>query len=339
MPSAQQVNWAKFRASAVILAALTILGTLALLLTGGTLLEPKVQIYLYLPDATGVAPGSPVRVDGIGVGKVSLVELSGSNEPNRVVKITMTIERDRLASITDDSTADTTSDTIIGDKFIDVTSGTGAQHLAGGGELQYKGSGNLMQRLDIAQFLQQMHPIEVQLDDIEQGRGPIGEFIKGDAIYNQVRDKITQLQRAIHVAADTTTAVGQALYTDEIYRKITEPLRQLDQSLARLQSGQGTGGALLRDTQQYEQALAQVADLRRSIVSLRGAEMMTSPRAYNDWTRQAGAIIRQVDEFGASGMLTTSAVYDNLAGMAKELHANGKEFRENPRKFLRIKLF
>jgi phospholipid/cholesterol/gamma-HCH transport system substrate-binding protein len=338
MPSPQQVNWAKFRASAVILAGLLILGTVAFLLTGGTLLEPKVQIYLYLPDATGVSPGSPVRVDGIGVGKVSSVELSSSNEPNRVVKISMTIERDRLPSITDDSTAETTSDTIIGDKFIDVTSGTSAKHLAGGAELRYKSSGDLMQRVDIAQFQQQMHLIELLLDDIEQGRSPLGAFIKGDAIYNEVRDKITQLQRGIHVAADTTTAVGQALYTDALYRKIADPLHQLDESLARLQSGQGTG-ALLRDTQQYEQALAQVADLRRSIESLHGAEMIASDRAYNDWTRQVGAIIRQVDEFNAGEMLTTSAVYDNLDGMAKELQAKGKEFRENPRKFLRMKLF
>src|SRR5665647_2585846 len=136
MPSAQQVNWAKFRASAVILAGLLILGTLAFLLTGGTILEPKTVVYLYLPDATGVAAGSPVRVDGIGVGKVILVELSGSNEPKRVVKVTMSIGRDRLVSITDDATAETISDTIIGDKFIAVTSGTGARHLMPGGEIQ-----------------------------------------------------------------------------------------------------------------------------------------------------------------------------------------------------------
>ena len=339
MPSAQQVNWAKFRASAVILAGLLILGTLAFLLTGGTILEPKTQIYLFLPDATGVAPGSPVRVDGIGVGKVILVELSGSNEANRVVKVTMSIGRDRLASITGDSTAETATDTIIGDKFIDVTSGTGASQLMPGGELQFKGSGDLMQRVDIAQFQKQMHLIEVLLDDIEQGRSPLGEFIMGETIYNDLRKRITELQRGIHVAADTTTAVGQALYTDTLYRQITEPLRQLDESLARLQSGQGTGGALLRDTQQYEQALAQVADLRRSIESLHGAEMMTSDRAYRDWTRQAAAIVRQVDEFNAGPMLTTSAVYDNLQGMAKEFQATTKEFRENPQKFLRIKLF
>jgi phospholipid/cholesterol/gamma-HCH transport system substrate-binding protein len=339
MPSARQVNWAKFRASAVIMAGLLILGTLSFLLTGGTLLEPKTQIYLYLPDATGVAPGSPVRVDGIGVGKVSLVELSGSNEPNRVVKVTMTIGRDRLPAITLDSTAETVSDTIIGDKFIDVTSGTGATHLMPGGELQFKSTGDLMQRLDLVQFQQQMHVIEVLLDDIEQGRSPLGEFIMGDTIYNELRDKIAELQRGIHVAADTTTAVGQALYTDALYRKLIEPLRQLDESLARLQSGQGTGGALLRDTQQYEQALAQVADLRRSIGSLHGAEMLTSPRAYDDWTRQTAALIRQVDRFNAGPMLTSSAVYENLQGMAKEVQTTTKEFRQNPRKFLRIKLF
>ena len=78
MPSPQQVNWAKFRACSVILAGLLILGTLSLLLTGGTLMQPKSVVYLYLPDATGVSAGSPVRVDGIGVGKVTLVELSGS---------------------------------------------------------------------------------------------------------------------------------------------------------------------------------------------------------------------------------------------------------------------
>ena len=339
MPSARQVNWAKFRASAVILAGLLILGTLVFLLTGGTILEPKTQIYLYLPDATGVAPGAPVRVDGIGVGKVSLVELSGSNEPNRIVKVIMTIGRDRLNAITDDSTAESVSDTIVGDKFIDVTSGTGARHLLPGGELRYKGSGDVMQRLDIAQFQRQMHLFEVLLDDIEQGKGPLGEFIMGDAIYNDLRNKIAELQRGIHVAADTTTAVGQALYTDELYRKLTEPLRQLDESLARLQSGQGAGGAVLRDTQQFEQAMAQVAGLRHSIESLHTAEIMTSPRAYDDWTRQAAAVIRQVDDFNASPMLTASDVYDNLQGMAKELQTTTKDFRENPQKFLRIKLF
>jgi phospholipid/cholesterol/gamma-HCH transport system substrate-binding protein len=339
MPSPEQVNWAKFRTSAVILAALLILGTLAYLLTGGVLFEPKAQIFLYLPDATGLAAGSPVRVDGIQVGKVSRVELSGSREPNQVVRVTMAVERDRLTSITDDSTAETASDTIIGDKFVDVTSGTSDKHLIPGGQLQYKSSGNVMERLDLAQFQQQMHLIEVLLDDIDQGKSPLGEFIKGEKLYDQLRDKIAQLHQSIHVAADTTTEVGQALYTDTLYRKITEPLRQLDVSLAQLQAGQGAGGALLRYTKEYEDALKQVGDLRRSIRGLHSAEMMADERAYSGWAQTLTAISKKVDEFNTTPMLTTSVVYDNLTGMAKELRTSTNEFRENPKKYLRLKMF
>jgi phospholipid/cholesterol/gamma-HCH transport system substrate-binding protein len=339
MPSPQQVNWAKFRASSVILAGLLILGTLALLLTGGTFMQPKSMIYLYLPDATGVAAGSPVRVDGIGVGKVTLVELAGSAEPDRVVRVVMQVETARLVSITSDSTAETTSDTIVGDKFIDVTSGTSPTHLNPGDEIKYKGGADMMQRLDLAQFQQRLHVIELLLDDIEQGKGPLGEFIKGESLYNDLRAKVADLQRGIHVAADTTTAVGKALYTDEVYRKVMEPLRELDQSLAKLQAGQGSGGALLHDNKQYDQAVAQVVDLRHSIGGLAGGAMMKSDAAHEDWAARVEGIMRTVEQFNATPMLTTSAVYDNLAGMAKEFQATSKEFRENPQKYLRLKVF
>src|SRR5260370_36449471 len=197
MPSPEQVNWAKLRSSAGILAGLLILGTLAYLLTGGTFLQAKTQIYIYLPDATGVSVGSPVRVDGISVGKVSRVELSGSNQPNRVVKVTMSIARDRLISITDDSTAQTSSDTIVGDKFIDITSGTNSGHLKPGGELTYKSSGELMARLDLSQFQQQKHLIQLLLDDIDRGKSPLGAFIKGGAIYNDLLRQVAEVQRCI----------------------------------------------------------------------------------------------------------------------------------------------
>jgi phospholipid/cholesterol/gamma-HCH transport system substrate-binding protein len=339
MPSKQYVNWAKFRVLAVTMAAASILGTISYLLTGGTVLEPKTTLYLYLDDATGLSKGSPVRVDGIGVGKVDVVELSGSSDPQRVVRVSMKVDRDRLDSITTDSTAQPSSDTMIGDKFVDVTSGVNPQHLAPGGEIKYKGSTELMKSIDLSQFQQQVRVIEKLLDDIESKRTPLGQFIAGDELYNQLRDKIQALQNSVHAAADTTSAVGQAIYTDAMYRQIAEPIRKLDESLAKLQSGQGSLGQMLRDNQQYDQARAQVADLRKSIGSAMSAEMMNSDRAYNDWTKQVQGLIQTVDSFNASPLLTTSAVYDNFNGMAKELQGSVKDFRENPRKYMRLKVF
>src|SRR5215208_3295216 len=99
MPSVEHVRWARFRVTATALVGLTILSTLVVLLTGGTLFEPQSILILYLDDATGLAPGSPVRVAGIQVGKVESVALSGSSDPIRVVKVTMNVERDSLPSI------------------------------------------------------------------------------------------------------------------------------------------------------------------------------------------------------------------------------------------------
>src|SRR5947207_6527469 len=63
MPSVEQVRWAKFRVTVTTLVALTILATLIILLTGGTLFQPQSEIYLFISDATGIVKGSPVRVD------------------------------------------------------------------------------------------------------------------------------------------------------------------------------------------------------------------------------------------------------------------------------------
>ena len=339
MPSAERVNWAKFRVLAVAVAALLILGTISYLLTGGTLLQPKATLYLYLDDATGLQRGSPVRVDGIGVGKVDLVELSGSADPQRVVRVSMKVERDRLASITEDSTAQLTSDTPIGDKFVDITSGTSAQRLVPGAEIRYKGSPELMKSIDLTQFEKQVRSVEKLLDDIEQGRTPLGQFVAGDQFYNELRDKIKGLQDKIHAAGQATSAVGQALTTDAPYRRVMASLQELDQGLAKLQSGQTGLGQMLRDTQQYESARAQIGDLRRSIGSIRNAEMMRSADAHEGWIKQVNTIMQTVEEFNASPLLTSSAAYDNFNGMAKELQGSLKEFRENPRKFLRVKIF
>jgi phospholipid/cholesterol/gamma-HCH transport system substrate-binding protein len=137
MPSAARVSWAKFRVFIVSLAALVILSTLAALLTGGRLLQPKATLYLYVPDVTGLGQDSPVRVDGIDVGKVERVQLSGSNDPNRVVKITMTVERARLATIPADSYAELSTDSLIGDRYVDVTSGRATRSIAPGAEITY----------------------------------------------------------------------------------------------------------------------------------------------------------------------------------------------------------
>lgn len=339
MPSAGHVKWAKFRVLAVFLAAVAVLGTMVYLLTGGSLLEQRARIYLYIPDATGLEKGSPVRVDGIDVGKVSAVELTGSNQPERIVRVTLAVTRDRLASFTADSVAQLSADSLVGDQFVDVTSGTAAQAIRDGGELIYKSQPDLVKTLDLTQFTQQLRVVDATLTDLEQGRSQFGKFFQGTEFYNDLSRRLKELHAGIRSAVGTNTAVGNLLNSDQMHRQAGDLLAHLDQSMAQLESGQGDFGRLLRDSGQYDQLLASVRDLHKSITALRGGSLLQSEAQYAEWNQKLAAWIQGVDELTANPTLLTPAVYENLSGEARELRDTLREFRLNPRKFLRLKIF
>ena len=326
--------------SVLTTAALAILLTLFYLLTGGTLLEQKATIYLYVPDATGLDKDAPVQVNGIDVGKVAKVELSGETVPNRIVKIIMTVERERLESITADAVAEISSDSLIGDKYVAITSKTStAARIPPNGEIRLKPSSELAKSLDLPQFEAQLRSIDALLADIEQGKSTVGQFVFGDQIYTSLLGSVGKIENAFHAAVSSTSVLGQALYTDQLYQQIAGPMVKLDQTLAQMQSGQGSVGPLLRDTAQYESALKQVQDLRASISQAGAGEWMQSDRMYRDWDHTIVSFIQQVDRMNADPLMDSTAVYEGLNGVVRETGNTVKNFRSDPRKYLRLKLF
>jgi len=344
MPARRKVSWAKFRVIMLTICALSILSALFYLLTGGTLLSAKTTLYGYIPDATGIAKSSPVRVDGIDVGKVREVSLTALDDPNRVVKVVMTVEADRLRSIPQDSFFQISADTLIGDKFVDITSGRMAAIVPGGGEIRYQPATDLMKSLDLSQFERQLRIMDGTLTDIEQGKGRVGEFISSTVLYEDVRQRLEALQKGLTRAVIATSDVGAALYSDEAHRSILASVRNVDEALARMQSGQGTAGQWLRDSGDYERLRAGITELRRQVADLRtgrsaGARLFTSDDVYVDLNRKVGEIIEVVDRFNTNPLLTTPDAYDRLAGVANQARDLIREFRSDPSKLVRLKVF
>ena len=229
------------RIAVVSVAASAILMTLFYLLTGGTLFENQTNLYLYLPDATGLSAGSPVRVDGITVGKVGSVGLSRSKELSRTVRVVLTVETENLPKIPADSTAQIGADTMIGDRFVDISSGVKPQHVRPNGEIVYEAEPELLKTLDMEQFNQELRSVDATLSDIEQGRSRVGRFIVREDVYNDLRKRLGELEHSIKDAASTTQQVGALVNTDRVYRMVLDPLERLDRKLADLQAGQGAG--------------------------------------------------------------------------------------------------
>ena len=336
MPSERQVRWAEFRVLVVTIVAAAILTVFMYLLTGGTLFQAKATLYVYVPDAGGLGPGTPVRVDGIGVGKVSGVKLSRSNQPARTVQLTISVERNHLAAIPVDSTADLGNESMLGDKFIEIKSGSSSVHVSPGGEIPLRSQSS---SLDLVQFAAVLRTVDGTLRELEDGATPLGQFVQGDQMYRDLLRRLVQIQRGLRSVGSSTSQIGGLLFTDKTFRQLDAPLVELDQTLARIQSGQGPMGEMLRDSAQYDEWRAAMVDLRRAVAGIRGGPLVQTDSSYRQWNRSLASFLQQVDELNSSPAFSSSEMYDNLTGMASELRSSLQDFQANPHKYMRIKVF
>jgi phospholipid/cholesterol/gamma-HCH transport system substrate-binding protein len=336
--SQRRVKWAKFRVACVSAVALAILAVILWLLTGGAIFQEHTHIFVRIPDATGLDIGSLVRVDGIVIGKVDGIALSGSQDPAQIVRLSLKIQRDALAMMPTGSYADLGTEDPAGDKFVDITS-RGGGVLTPNSEIPYRGPSDVFKTLDFAQFETSLRQMDAILTQIETGQGLVGQFVQGNQMYNDVRRRLADIENAIRSAEGATATVGKEVYSDRLYRKVQAPVLALDQALARLQSGQGAAGQLLRDSAQYDQTAAAIRGLRDSIAGIRAGSWIQSDALYTDLSRWVFSMTANIDNVNAGPLFAAPQTYESWNGMLRDLEKTMRDFRGNPRKYLRLKVF
>src|SRR4029077_410864 len=106
MPEAKRVSWAQLRIGIMAAVAMAILGVLIFLLTGsGGLFGSYATLYTYMDDSAAMNTSTPVRLNGISVGKINKIEFSGLKDKGKIVRIVMDIKREMLPQIPDNSIA------------------------------------------------------------------------------------------------------------------------------------------------------------------------------------------------------------------------------------------
>src|SRR6266571_3974119 len=137
MPEAKKVSWAQLRVGIMAAVAMAILGVLIFLLTGsGDLFKSYVTLYTYMEDSAAMASSTPVRLNGITVGKIDKIEFSGLKDKGKIVVVRMNVKRNMLSQIPNDSVAAIDAANLLGDKFINITKGTSPIAIQDGGTLK-----------------------------------------------------------------------------------------------------------------------------------------------------------------------------------------------------------
>src|SRR3977135_3045271 len=136
MPIQTKANWARLRVGILAIVSMAILAILIFLITGHVnIFESKAVVYPYMGAAAALAVGAPVNLNGIPVGKVKNITLSGSKEPRRIVKIEMEMPEHTLKSIPSDSMASISAANVLGTKYINIKEGKTERGVRSGQEI------------------------------------------------------------------------------------------------------------------------------------------------------------------------------------------------------------
>jgi phospholipid/cholesterol/gamma-HCH transport system substrate-binding protein len=354
MPAAKKVAWAQLRVGVMAVGAMIILGVLIFLLTGSKNPFAKESVlYTFMDDSAALTEGSPVRLNGILVGEVQRVALSGSNQPQRIIRIDMEIREDMLSQIPIDSRASIAAENVLGTKYINIKKGVDAVTVKPGAEIP---------SLDTREFdevvqsgyslLTSLQGILKRIDAIvgvvEVGKGSIGKLIVDEEFYNRLLTISRDFERVTAAMAAGKGTLGRFLYDETLYEELRGPVARFDVLLRDLQEGRGTAGRFLKDEALYNDMRQTIGEVRSLLAELNAGKgtagkLLKTEELHNQISGVIAKLDNTIDRVNAGQgtvgqLLTNPQLYDSLNGATRELNALMKDFRADPRKFLRIKL-
>lgn len=336
------------------MAALIILAVLIFLLTGSQ--HPfanRSTVYTYMEDSAALTENSAVRLNGIVVGKVSKIALSGSPDPKRVIRMDLQVEDRYLGDIPVDSMAAIGAENVLGTKYINIKKGRSKTAVKPGGEIAARDTSDFNDIIDQGNtLLVQLQSILKRVDAIvglvEVGKGSLGKLLVDEELYNHLNRTTAEVEKLAVALNSDKGSIGKLVYSDELYRDIRTSVARLDNVLEAVQQGQGTVGKLLKDPALYDETHKAVADIRKMLADLdagkgSAGKLLKSDELHNEIV----AVLRKIDTTmdkinsgqGTLGQLMVNpALYESLNGATREMNGLLKDFRTNPKKFLHIKL-
>lgn len=219
-------------------------------------------------------------------------------------------------------------------------------------------------------------PANEILTKANEGRGTLGRVINDETLYksldatvNEARTTMTRLQSTLDKVNSGDGTAGKLLNDPALYDSLNKTVNQLEAISSDIRAGRGTAGKFLNDDALYNETRAAVADLRVSASKIneiaddfksissdlkegRGTagKLLKDEKLYEDTRALVEKLNLMINDAQAGKgtigkLLTDETLYANINQTASNINQFSSEgtkllydFRQNPKKFLRIKL-
>jgi phospholipid/cholesterol/gamma-HCH transport system substrate-binding protein len=358
MPSQQEVRWSQLKVGVIVLISSVILVALLFLMTSSAglgILSHKLTVVTYFVNSAGLKTGAAVNLEGVTIGTVKSVTID--NSPARKltpVKVVMKLNERYAVDLKKDSKASLSTVGVLGDTVVDINSQFAVgPRLQDGDELKtletpsltdvIKASQGTIESLNVI-----LAKVNVIVDNLETGKGTIGQLINNPDLYNKANktiDELMTLERNINAGKGS---IGKLMTDDSLYNRLNDTAAKIQNIANNVDSGKGTAGMLLKDDALYKNLNSTVAHANSLLADADAGKgglglMLKDPKFRQDLSStlaQVNTLITGVNQGkGTLGKFATDdAAYTNLNKLLVASTDLVTTIRSDPKKYLTIHL-
>ena len=355
MPSRKEIQWSQLRVGALILVAMIVLVGLIVLMSGqsGGLFQRKLVLRSYFENAAGVKDGAPVTLEGVTIGNVTHVRVVPNRNPTPV-EVTMQVGSEFERDLHVDSTASIAQAGVLGDSYVDISSAhASGPPPASNAELKTSGSPSIQDVIrtsedSITQVQALTKKIEALTDSLNSNKGTVGQLINDPQLARKVQHITSDLESITSAISSGKGSLGKLVNDDTLYTRANSAIDRMNNIVTGLDEGKGTAGKFLKDDTLYDNLNSTVSSANKLVADINAGKgsigkLAKDPdfaRKLDDVVTHLDSIMKDVDEGkGTIGqLLQNRSVYDHADATLDETHKLVKSIREDPKKYLIIRL-
>jgi phospholipid/cholesterol/gamma-HCH transport system substrate-binding protein len=354
LPSQKQLKWSQLRVGITVIVAGLTLGLLLFLMSGNLgLLTPRITLKSYFDNAEGLRVGAPVRLSGVDIGNVTHITIV-REKPLTPVEVTMKVTTKYDYSLRRDSMTSLETAGVLGETYLDIDS---SQAVGGsvhdGDTLPTQVHPDFNQVVRASQStLQNMDALLKRADRIlafaESGKGSLGKLIYDPTLYNRFSLTVADFQKIVEEVGNGQGSLGALISRTEAYDKFIATLDKMNAVIDDLQQGKGTAGKFLKDPSLYNNANDTIANVRKITEDINAGKGTIGKLSKDEeLAKKLDITLTKLSELttqleagqGTVGKLfKDETLYNNTNEMLTESRNLVKAIRENPKKYLSIKL-
>jgi phospholipid/cholesterol/gamma-HCH transport system substrate-binding protein len=354
MAQRKQLTWTELRVGLFVLVGMFVLLVGIFYVTGAGILRAKYQLRTFLPEVEGLKVGAPVRLDGLEIGNVDSIRMNPQPGGDRMrnIEILMRIDQRYRDEIRTDSSASLITEGLLGNRYVTIVRGVTGTPIETNGEVrgvEEKAIKQIVERgADLVQNLNVLSSrVNELIEGIEKGKGTVGKLLVDEELYRRLANTAAGAERIVADVDAGKGSLGKLLKSEDLYVKVDSSVTRVDTLLADIQSQKGTLGKIIYDPAFYDQAKqfvergnALVGDVREGKGTL--GKLVTEDTLFVKLRDAASNVESATSKLntGESTMgkfFTDPKFYDNMTGLAGDMRLLLGEFRQNPKKFLRVK--